>query len=551
LSTKFQFEGVCIVILGFGRLFSHGEVRSQYLKYSISNAVRPVSDQPSRADGLRPSNGSNHREGFLSGSLLPDVLSARTPQAIHFGQYTYRHILLDMPPAAKLTPEQTTVLTVIESMAKATDLSQLSAFSDILKSSEYKHVVNIVHKVRLSPEDPIRITMRDRFHTPWTDFIQSLWQTTAPDNRVEVIKRAINHLTGVVSKAQDVETRRNGIEALADVYFYNLRPKGSLSDLLKNKLVRTKNDEKDLRALREAGLAAIRQVLLGHPEDTSMERLKTRRELRNELVFALRDISKFKQPQAKRLVRKVIQPFSKALLPLYQPIPLSPESVQKLKTAIQLGDLTTLKAMIASGEMKALIPEWERVGGPDNHQHIVQDYNLADHLLNTLKATQNSVYYRMLNPEEQFTVSTAAFFHDLRKRTGPPNLREAARICVDPHHPGRSAESVLEYLPSLGYTPKQVQDVYTLIEHHQLLGNMARPDAVPTTPTIVRQAASALGSSSVLKMLRALTEGDVRCVRFDVPDRTWYDPDMIQRVYEYSQRVLEVLIQKEQKRPIL
>jgi hypothetical protein len=172
---------------------------------------------------------------------------------------------------------------------------------------------------------------------------------------------------------------------------------------------------------------------------------------------------------------------------------------------------------------------------------------LADHLLNTLKATQNSVYYRMLNPEEQFTVSTAAFFHDLRKRTGPPNLREAARICVDPHHPGRSAESVLEYLPNLGYTPKQVQDIYTLIDHHQLLGNMARPDASPTTPKVVRQAADLLGSASVLKMLRALTEGDVRCVRFDVPGRTWYDPDMIQRVYEYSQKVLEVLIQKEQR----
>lgn len=533
--------------LGLGRLLPDADLRYRHLKSILLkadwlNAARLTSAQLLNTHGVCASSGANQEKSFLFGTLLNERRSLAMPQAIHFGQFTYRHILLDMPPAAKLSPEQTRVLAVIESMAKATDLSQLKDYSSVLKSPDYKHVVNIVHKVRLSPEDPIRITMRDRFHTPWTDFIQSLWQTTPSESRVAVIKRAINHLTLVVSQSQDVETRRNGIEALVDVYFYNLRSKGSLSEWVKNK-----GDEQILRVLRESGLAAIKQVLIGNPEDVSLERLKTRRELRNELIFALRDLSRVNQPQAKRLVRKVVQPLSKAPLSFYPAVTLSQESVNKLKTAIQLGDVSTLKAMITSGEMKALIPEWERVGGPDNHQHIVQDYNLADHLLNTLKATQNSVYYRMLNPEEQFTVSTAAFFHDLRKRTGPQNLREAARICVDPHHPGRSAESVLEYLPSLGYTSKQVQDIYTLVEHHQLLGNMARPDAVPTTPTVVRQAAEVLGSSSVLKMLRALTEGDVRCVRFDVPGRTWYDPDMIQRVYEYSQRVLEVLIQKEQQ----
>ncbi len=506
--------------------------------------------------GRRPAFQAVHA-GLVKSSLLkPDALLSienrasensslqyRSSLAIHFGQYTYRHILLDLSPAANLMPEQTRVLSVIESMAQARDISRLGDYSAVLQSPEYKHVVNIVHKVRLSPEDPIRITMRDRFHSPWTDFIQSLWQTSASENRMDLIKGAINHLTGVVAQAQDVETRRNGIEALVDVYFYNLRPKGSLSDQVKSKA-----EEKALKALRDAGLDSIKQVLLGNSDGVSLERLKTRRELRNELIFALRDLSRIKQPQTKRLVRKAVQPLTSAPLAAYPTISQNPASVQKLKSAIQLGDLTTLRAMIASGEMKTLIPEWERVGGADNHQHIVQDYHLADHLLNTLKATQNSVYYRMLNPEEQFTVSTAAFFHDLRKRTGPPNLREAARICVDPHHPGRSAESVLEYLPGLGYTTKQIQDIYTLVDHHQLLGNMARPDAVPTTPSVIRQAADVLGSASVLKMLRALTEGDVRCVRFDLPERTWYDPDMIQRVYDYSQRVLEVLIQKEQRR---
>jgi UTP:GlnB (protein PII) uridylyltransferase len=181
------------------------------------------------------------------------------------------------------------------------------------------------------------------------------------------------------------------------------------------------------------------------------------------------------------------------------------------------------------------------VAGPDNHQHIVQDYTLADHLLKTVEATRKSRYFKALTPEEQFRVTTAAFFHDLHKRTGPANLRAVARISVDPHHPGRSAEAALELLPNLGYTPAQIDDIVTLIDHHQLLGNMAKPDGDPTSPRSIRLAADKLGSASRLRMLRALTEGDIRCVRMDVPGRTWYDADLAERLQRFSQKILDEL----------
>jgi hypothetical protein len=55
---------------------------------------------------------------------------------------------------------------------------------------------------------------------------------------------------------------------------------------------------------------------------------------------------------------------------------------------------------------------------------------------------------------------------------------------------------------------------------------MAKPEGDELTEARLNQAAQHLGSVSLLYMLKALTEGDVRSVKRDEPDRTWFTPQV-------------------------
>ncbi|MBY0402394.1 MAG: hypothetical protein K2X66_00705 [Cyanobacteria bacterium] len=458
---------------------------------------------------------------------------------LKFGDVSFRDILTLSPPTI-LTSEQERVLSQFEKMAQTKDLGGLPAhpdlknYLDLMGSSEYKHVIYIVHKDFQHPSGKVVITQRERFHSPFTDLFSALQSTP------QLQKEVILGLSNRIQNPSNEDMRKNAIEALVDIYFYNLRPQGKCFDLFRTlqKLVNPKISGKAYPYQHRKLILNQFKALLTQPQTP----LKSKRLLRNELIFGLHDIEHSKRPQMKRVVRQNISPLANTPLENY-PTPSASSInannilIQKLKTALLEGNLDVLNQMIDANEMSQLIPEWERVKGPNHHQHLVQDYNLRDHLLFVLQATQKSIYYQRLTPEEKFRVSTAAFFHDISKRTGPPNFRDAGRVQVDFHHPGRSAETALECLPQLGYTPEQVKDIVTLIQYHQLLGNIAKPDGDPLNKEKLKSALAQLGTPSVLKMLCALTEGDVRCVRFDIPGRTWFDASLQSNLSKASQTI--------------
>jgi hypothetical protein len=183
----------------------------------------------------------------------------------------------------------------------------------------------------------------------------------------------------------------------------------------------------------------LQQVLLGGLSDLLKDYhgpLISRRMLRNELAFGLKDVQRIEQDRLTRwLINRQMAPLVNVILPVYPVVrPVVPQQADRLKQVICEGDIPAIRQMIASGELMALIPEWRRVVGPDNYQHFDQDYTLDEHHLNALANTQASPHYQRLSPEEKLRVSTAAFFHDIDKHTGPKNFREALHSSTGAGH---------------------------------------------------------------------------------------------------------------------
>lgn len=451
-----------------------------------------------------------------------------TPIQPQFGNASYRDIL-NLDPVVKLTTEQDRLLQGFEAMAQAKDLTRLPEYLKYLESPSFKHVVHVVHKDRSIPFAVGKMTDRRRWHTPFIQLYLSL------EGKNALQEKLLNSLAGVIRTPANEEARKNSIEALTDIYFYALRPAGKSFNIL-DKFKKLWGNANPYQRRRQ-----ILDLFAGILRDPNAP-VASRRLLRNELVYGLKDIGYSRKPQVKRFVRMQIKPLVNTPMPNYTVTTRAPEAVSNaLKKAILDCDISTLRLMMANDTMQQYVPEWKRINGPDNHQHFDQDYNLQDHMLHTLAAAQASPNYKVLNDEEKLKVSTAAVFHDIGKRSGPLNMRQAARITADFHHPGRSAEIVIEALPILNYTPEQIRDITILIDHHQALGNLSRADG--DAPTIERfnYIADALGSVSNLKMLKVLTEGDIRSVKFDTPARTWFNPTLAGRLEGFSNQIKAVI----------
>lgn len=442
--------------------------------------------------------------------------------ALQFGHATYREILTHAP-AVSLNREQRRVLKGFDAMAKAQDLSGLPEFLSLLNSPEYRHLTNIVYHQPRTHDQPALSLYRKPFHSPFTDLYMALLADTQATHQI------LHALADSIRKPPTPQGEENAIKALVDIYFYALRPGGKAFQTFHTEISPSK-----VRRQQRAILGVIKTLL----QDSKCPP-NTRRTLRQELLYGLRDTERFFSGQGKRFTRKQTWPLITTPVPAAETLPPVEHQLRaRLHQALRTGNLTDLKKMIQTGQMQRMIPEWSRIAGPDNHQHPDQDYTLQDHLLLCLKATQASPHYQVLSREEKFIVSTAAFFHDVRKRTGPPNLRSAARITADYHHPARSAELVRRVLPALGYTPRQVEDIYTLVEYHQALGNLAKPiNPHKPTPERLKTVAAQIGTLSRLNMLKALTEGDVRCVRLDTDDRRWFTPLMAARLNYFADQV--------------
>lgn len=456
-----------------------------------------------------------------------DTTTSHQPKS-RFGMAGYRDIL-NMAPAVKLTPHQYAVTLGVEAITQSRNLQKLPQHLDLLKTESYRHILDIRH-VQMG-QTPWTVTRRKRFHSPFTDLFLRL-----PHFSRQRLITALSQATATASKPQ---TAFNAAEALVDLYAYVLRPQG------RGAVETWWHPLQSLQTrLQRKHLLGSLKTLLTQPAVPASHR----RMLHLEIRLALADLKKKQVPHFEQTVLPQLHALLSLPLPAYPITPVNEAAANELKTAIRKGDIGTLQGMIWSGQMAALIPEWKRIAGPNNHQHGTQDHTLDLHLLKTLKATQASPYYQLLSPEEQFRVSSAAFFHDMKKRTGPANFRAADRISADPRHPERTAEAVLEVLPSLGYTPSQVEDIHVLIEYHQALGNLIKPFGDPDDPEHLQAIARGLGNRSRLLMLQALTEGDIRSVKRDEPGRGWFTPQVAQKVDYYVKHIGQY-IDRENGRP--
>lgn len=493
--------------------------RDSYSRIGVSNMLERIAFPSFRPDGLKRMGREPVRQAHVLKPLADDTLTLR------FGMASYTEILT-RDPVVPLTDEQKRVLEGVEAMGKATDLSGLSGFLKLLSSPEYKHIVNIICRDTNQHYIKGLLMYRQKFHSPFTEYYLALRQNVGLQDGLvgalsQLIKKPINTLS-------DEETMKNGVQALVDIYFYALRPSGKAFDL-----PLTRGGHKIVMLQRRKILTLFANLLL----DPALP-VASRRTLRNELLYGLRDVNRLFKPQVRRYTQLETQPLINTPVPEYpltQTVPVAQSN--QLKAAIRAGDVPAIREMLASGELQAMVPEWTRIAGPDNYQHFDQDYTLDNHLLGAMKAVQASKYYQVLTPEEKFRVSVAAFFHDISKRTGPKDFRDRGRVAPDPHHPERSAETVHRILPSLSFTPDEIRDVETLVEYHQELGDLAKPYGDKPTRERLMQTIERLGTVSRLKMLKALTEGDIRCVKFDVPGRTWFDADLANRLDYFANRI--------------
>lgn len=284
--------------------------------------------------------------------------------ALQFGHATYREILTHAP-AVSLNREQRRVLKGFDAMAKAQDLSGLPEFLSLLNSPEYRHLTNIVYHQPRTHDQPALSLYRKPFHSPFTDLYMALLADTQATHQI------LHALADSIRKPPTPQGEENAIKALVDIYFYALRPGGKAFQTFHTEISPSK-----VRRQQRAILGVIKTLL----QDSKCPP-NTRRTLRQELLYGLRDTERFFSGQGKRFTRKQTWPLITTPVPAAETLPPVEHQLRaRLHQALRTGNLTDLKKMIQTGQMQRMIPEWSRIAGPDNHQHPDQDYTLQDHL---------------------------------------------------------------------------------------------------------------------------------------------------------------------------
>jgi len=212
----------------------------------------------------------------------------------------------------------------------------------------------------------------------------------------------------------------------------------------------------------------------------------------------------------------------------------------RLRLYLQTGFVEGIRMMSQTGELAQLVPEWRRNTGPYRYQHLGQDFTLDEHNLRTFAAIDKSPYFAKLTPQQQYLVRTTALLHDLTKKTGTLAERAANQILPDPTHPVTGSSYLEKLLPALGFTQLQTEQVAFLSLNHTRIGNLAHPQSIITDEK-VNQLAKTMKTRDQLNMLMALTEADIRSVRWDVPQRTLWTPEHAQRFYGLGQQLEQQL----------
>ncbi|MBY0449531.1 MAG: HD domain-containing protein [Cyanobacteria bacterium] len=214
--------------------------------------------------------------------------------------------------------------------------------------------------------------------------------------------------------------------------------------------------------------------------------------------------------------------------------PIAFENLPLVRAALLSEDESKLRQIAKDGVLLSCLPEWGRMSSEFNTQHRFHEFPLDEHTLRVVERTKRSEYFVQLNDDERWSVVCAALLHDVAKITGLPEEREA--LSPDRTHPHNSALLSRDILAQWGESRLFVERVAILIEHHQLFGVMLMTTDEKALPSeeAVCHAARMIKTPSMLKMLSALSEGDIRGVK---DNDAIFTPEVAQRMALYIQAV--------------
>ncbi|MET9803268.1 [protein-PII] uridylyltransferase [Streptomyces sp. NPDC006368] len=173
------------------------------------------------------------------------------------------------------------------------------------------------------------------------------------------------------------------------------------------------------------------------------------------------------------------------------PVPWPAEAREELVTLLGAGEPTVpvWEALEAEGLITRLLPDWERVRCRPQ-RNAVHTWTVDRHLVET--AVRASALTRRVGRPDLLLV--AALLHDIGK--GRPGDHSVAGETI-----------ARDVAARIGFDRHDIAVIATLVRHHLLLVDTAtRRDL--DDPATVRSVATAVGSTSTLELLHALTESD-------------------------------------------
>ncbi|MFC9247057.1 [protein-PII] uridylyltransferase [Streptomyces sp. NPDC057136] len=189
------------------------------------------------------------------------------------------------------------------------------------------------------------------------------------------------------------------------------------------------------------------------------------------------------------LSRHLVRHLASAARPL--PVPWPAEAREELVTLLGAGEATVgvWEALESEGIITRLLPDWERVHCRPQ-RNPVHTWTVDRHLVET--AVRAATLTRRVGRPDLLLV--AALLHDIGK--GWPGDHSVAGEVIARDMAGR-----------IGFDKHDVGVIATLVRHHLLLIETAtRRDL--DDPATVRSVATAVGTTSTLELLHALTEAD-------------------------------------------
>ncbi|MGY3679416.1 [protein-PII] uridylyltransferase [Streptomyces sp. TE33382] len=189
------------------------------------------------------------------------------------------------------------------------------------------------------------------------------------------------------------------------------------------------------------------------------------------------------------LSRHLVRHLAAAARPL--PVPWPAEAREELVTLLGAGEPTVgvWEALESEGSITRLLPDWERVHCRPQ-RNPVHTWTVDRHLVET--AVRAAALTRRVHRPDLLLV--AALLHDIGK--GRPGDHSVAGEAI-----------ARDMAARIGFEGHDVGVIATLVRHHLLLVETAtRRDL--DDPATVRSVATAVGTTSTLELLHALTEAD-------------------------------------------